>query len=111
MKNLSTAINRMVEGRDDYVELTEPDRKRAVDFISARASTIGAISCVLVEDDGWGTYNVSVTVEDAALKEEEVADNLCHSLRFKGSRLIDLSDPDGSVTVHLDGVRADKIGL
>ena len=111
MKNLSTAINRMAEGRDDYVELTDPDRKRAVDFISKHASTIGAISCVLVEDDGWGTYNVSITVGEVALNDEEVADRICHSLRFKGNRVVDLSDPDGAITVHLDGVRADKIGL
>ena len=111
MKNLSTAINRMVDGRDDYVELTEPDRRRAVDFISARVNTIGAISCVSIEDDGWGTYNVAVTVSEANGNDEELADSLCHSLRFKGSRLIDLSDPDGAITVHLDGVRADKIGL
>ena len=110
MKNLSTAINRMAEGRDDYVELTEPDRKRAVSFITNRVKSIGAVDCVLIEDDGWGTYNVAVTMSGYS-NEEEVADKVCGSLLFRGSRVVDASDDNGAVTVHLDGVRADKIGL
>lgn len=109
MKNLSTAIERMVEGRDAYVGLSEPDRVRAEGFIKARAAAIGTIGSLEIEDDGWGTYNVSVTFTEG--NEEELADNLCKSLHFKGNRTLDFQTHDGQIVVHLDGIRADRIGL
>jgi hypothetical protein len=109
VKNLSTTIGRMAEGRDTYVGLSDPDRVRAEGFIKARAAEIGTIEALEIEDDGWGTYNVSVTFTEG--NEEELADNLCKSLHFKGNRTLDFQPHNGQVVVHLDGIRADRIGL
>jgi hypothetical protein len=43
--------------------------------------------------------------------EEELADSLCKSLHFKGNRTLDFQPHNGQVIVHLDGIRADRIGL
>jgi len=109
VKNLSTTIGRMAEGRDTYVGLGEPDRVRAIGFIKSRAAAIGTIEALEIEDDGWGTYNVSVTFTEG--NEEELADSLCKSLHFKGNRTLDFQSHNGQVVVHLDGIRADRIGL
>lgn len=109
MKNLSTTISRMAEGRDAYVGMSEPDRVRAATFIKSRAAAIGTIEALEVEDDGWGTYNVSVTFTEG--NEEELADNLCKSLHFKGNRTLDFQPHNGQIIIHLDGIRADRIGL
>ena len=109
MKNLSNSIVRMAEGRDAYVGLSEPDRIRAEGFIKARAAKVGTIEGLEIEDDGWGTYNVSVIFTEG--NEEELADNLCKSLHFKGNRTLDFQPHNGQVIIHLDGIRADRIGL
>ena len=109
MKNLSNSIVRMAEGRDAYVGLSDPDRIRAEGFVRSRAAAIGTIEALEIEDDGWGTYNVSVTFTEG--NEEELADSLCKSLHFKGNRTLDFQPHNGQVIVHLDGIRADRIGL
>ena len=109
MKNLSSTIQRMVSGQDAYVSLPDLDRNRAIDFVKRKAGSVGQIVEVAIDDDCYGTYNLSVTFGSG--NEEEMADGLCRALNFKGNREIDYCVDSGEVVVHLDGIRADRIGI
>jgi hypothetical protein len=109
MKNLSGTIQRLVSGQDTYVSLPDLDRNRAIDFVKRKAGSVGVILEVAIDDDCFGTYNLSVTFGGG--NEEEIADGLCRALNFKGNREVDYCVDSGEVVIHLDGIRADRIGI
>lgn len=110
MKNLSTSISRMAEGRDAYVSLSDTQKARAIDFITKKAASTGSIESVDVDDDDYGTYVVSVTFAPS-LNEDELEAVLARSLHHKGMKESQVAPETGQISVFLHGVRADRIGL
>jgi hypothetical protein len=100
----------MAEGRDAYVSLTDAQKKRAIDFIASKAASTGTIESIDVDDDDYGTYVVSV-IFAPSLNEDELESVLAKSLHHKGDKQVQVIAETGQISVFLQGVRADRIGL